>query len=174
MSEQNPAACAPGSKVVIRFNPHMGHASDIVGTVLRFHPGAGFLGCDLADVQYEDPRDGTIHVLPFGTHNLDVGDRTRARIVSTRSRTSSSASSGASWNSGRANGEALVYEPALRRSNPRATCRARHGRRAGQVPRTMRRAALHSRPRMLRSARPTTRRAARHVRRRGGRWPNRG
>ncbi len=74
MPTTNPAPFAPGSKVVIRYNPHDEDASDIVGVVTRFEPGAGFMGCDLATVRYEIPRDGSEHELPFATYNLDFGD----------------------------------------------------------------------------------------------------
>jgi hypothetical protein len=65
----------PGSRVVIRHNPHHGDASDIVGEVVDFQPSAGFVGCDLAYVRYKRPSDGTVHELPFSTANLEAGDR---------------------------------------------------------------------------------------------------
>ena len=65
----------PGSQVVIRFNPFHADAADIVGTVVDFRPGAGFMRCDLATVRYQHPRDGSEHELPFATYNLDLGDR---------------------------------------------------------------------------------------------------
>ena len=71
MSNANPYE--PGSRVVIRHNPHTPGAENIVGTVIAYHPRAGFGGCDLADVEYEDPRDGQVHVMPFGTANLSPG-----------------------------------------------------------------------------------------------------
>jgi len=66
---------SPGAHVVIHFNPHDESASDIVGEVVSFQPGAGFMGCDLVYVRYERPRDGSIHELPFAAYNLDLGDR---------------------------------------------------------------------------------------------------
>jgi hypothetical protein len=65
----------PGSRVVIRFNPHHAAASEVVGEVTDFQPGAGFMGCDLAYVRYQHPGDGEIHVMPFSTANLELGDR---------------------------------------------------------------------------------------------------
>ena len=64
----------PGDRVIIRHNPHHFAASGIVGTVVAFHEGIGFMGCDLADVRYVDPRDGEEHVMPFGTANLSPGE----------------------------------------------------------------------------------------------------
>jgi hypothetical protein len=65
----------PGSHVVVHFNPHDEEACDIVGEVVSFQPGAGFMGCDLVYVRYEHPRDGSIHELPFAAYNLELGDR---------------------------------------------------------------------------------------------------
>ena len=42
--------------------------------VMRFEAGAGFMGCDLAWVRYQLPRDASEHEMPFGTANLDRGD----------------------------------------------------------------------------------------------------
>ena len=65
----------PGDRIVIRFNPHREHASGIVGTVVSYEPGAGFMGTDLAYVKYTDPRDGFTETSPFGKANLMAGDR---------------------------------------------------------------------------------------------------
>jgi len=66
---------APGSRVVIAFNPHHEDASDVVGTVVKFEPGTGFMACDLATIRYVRPLDGSRHELPFATYNLEVGGR---------------------------------------------------------------------------------------------------
>lgn len=63
-----------GDRVVIRHNPHHPGAEGVVGTVVDYRPGGGFGGCDLADVEYEDPRDGLVHVRPFGLANLSPGN----------------------------------------------------------------------------------------------------
>ncbi len=60
---------------MIHFNPFHLDAADIVGTVVDFRPGIGFIGCDLATVRYQHPRDGSVHELPFATYNFDLGDR---------------------------------------------------------------------------------------------------
>ena len=65
----------PGTRVVIKFNPHRAGDEDIVGTVVAFQPGAGFMGCDLVTVRYTSPRDGSEHELPFATYNLFAADR---------------------------------------------------------------------------------------------------
>ena len=65
----------PGSRVVIRFNPHHEAANDVVGEVTEFKPKSGFMGCDMATVRYQHPRDGEVHVMPFSTANLELGDR---------------------------------------------------------------------------------------------------
>jgi hypothetical protein len=74
----------PGSKVVIRFNPHREHAAGIVGTVVAFHAGKGFMSCDLADVEYEDPWTGEVDVLPFSTANLSPGSPPALRKMAER------------------------------------------------------------------------------------------
>jgi hypothetical protein len=79
-----PHSIQPGSRVVIRFNPHHEGADDIVGEVTAFEAGAGFMGCDLAYVRYQHPRDGEQHVMPFSTANLVVGDRTALLARATR------------------------------------------------------------------------------------------
>lgn len=46
-----------------------------MGEVVEYRAGAGFAGCDLVMVRYQRPRDGSEHVMPFGTAGLDRGDR---------------------------------------------------------------------------------------------------
>ena len=75
---------APGTRIVIRFNPFHEHAKGIIGTVVAFRPGTGFAGCDLAEVKYEDPWTGEVHTLPFGTTNLSPGDPHALRILAMR------------------------------------------------------------------------------------------
>ncbi len=75
MTGKSSSVCAPGSKVVIRYNPHHEDAADIVATVVAFQQGVGFMGCDLAYVRYQHPRYGSMHELPFATYNLELGDR---------------------------------------------------------------------------------------------------
>ena len=74
MNTHNPSAFAPGSRVVIHYNPHEEEASGILGTVVEFQAGTGFMGCDLATVRYTRPSDGEVRELPFATYNLRVGD----------------------------------------------------------------------------------------------------
>lgn len=64
----------PGTRVLIRTNPHHPHVAVVLGTVRAWRPGAGFAGTDLADVEYQDPRDGVVHVMPFGVQHLSPGD----------------------------------------------------------------------------------------------------
>lgn len=59
-----------GDKVIISFNPHEKDADKVVGTVKDYRAGIGFGGCDLVDVEYVSPNDGTLQLLPFGRHNL--------------------------------------------------------------------------------------------------------
>jgi hypothetical protein len=65
----------PGTRVVISHNPHHADASDIVGTVVDFQRGVGFMGCDLVSVRYVRTSDGTEHVMPLATYNLESGGR---------------------------------------------------------------------------------------------------
>lgn len=65
---------APGSRVVIRRNPHHPPAEDVVGRVVSLQEGAGFMGCDLVEVRYENPRDGQVYERPFATANLSPGE----------------------------------------------------------------------------------------------------
>jgi hypothetical protein len=62
----------PGDTVMILDNPHHPDASGIVGEVVGSRPG---VGGTLVDVRYQRPRDGSEHVMPFGTAGLDRGDR---------------------------------------------------------------------------------------------------
>jgi hypothetical protein len=64
----------PGTKVIIRQNPHHPGAENIVGTVIVFRPGEGFGGCDLVDVHYKHPRDGKGYTMPFGLACLGPAD----------------------------------------------------------------------------------------------------
>jgi len=64
----------PGTKVIIRQNPHHPGAEKIVGTVTVFRPGEGFAGCDLVDVYYKNPHDGKGYTLPFGLSCLGSAD----------------------------------------------------------------------------------------------------
>jgi hypothetical protein len=68
------SAFQPGSRVVIKFNPHHHDAVDIIAVVRQLDVGGGFMRCDLAYVEYIDPRDGETHTLPFTTRNLLAGD----------------------------------------------------------------------------------------------------
>lgn len=56
----------PGDRVIIRQNPHDPRCENVVGTVIRFRPGAGFGGSDLVDVHYKSPIDARGATLPFG------------------------------------------------------------------------------------------------------------
>lgn len=66
---------ATGQRVVIRHNPHEHAAENVLGLVVDFQPGAGFMGCDLAYVRYTSPRDGSTQEMPFSTANLAPGNR---------------------------------------------------------------------------------------------------
>ncbi len=59
-----------GDQIIIKFNPHHLCDEKLIGTVKGIHPGAGFGGCDLVDVEYAYPVDGKTYVRPFGRHNL--------------------------------------------------------------------------------------------------------
>jgi len=65
----------PGQKVIIRQNPHHPGAENIVGTVTVFRPKEGFVGCDLVDVHYKNPRDGKGYTMPFGMSCLGPADQ---------------------------------------------------------------------------------------------------
>jgi len=64
----------PGTKIIIRQNPHHINAENILGTVAQYRKGAGFMGVDLVDVEYVDPGTGETHVMPFGIYNLDSAE----------------------------------------------------------------------------------------------------
>ena len=64
----------PGSLVLIDSNPHHPRAAGILGTIRSFRPGAGVMRSDLADVEYDDPRDGQKHLMPFGLSHLRPGE----------------------------------------------------------------------------------------------------
>lgn len=75
MKHRTPAAFSAGAKVILRSNPHHPAAANIVGTVVAYRNGAGFAGCDIVDIRYENPRDGKVHEMPFGLDHLQVGSR---------------------------------------------------------------------------------------------------
>lgn len=47
----------PGTKVIIRQNPHHG-AEKVVGTIVSYWSSAGFGGCDMVDIRYVHPKTG--------------------------------------------------------------------------------------------------------------------
>lgn len=55
-----------GDKVIILQNPHDTRAEGVVGVVIAYRNGAGFLGCDLVDIHFKSPRDGRGSTKPFG------------------------------------------------------------------------------------------------------------
>jgi hypothetical protein len=61
----------PGTKVIIRQNPHHPGAVDIVGIVTGFRPGEGLGGADLVDVCYWHPRTGKQHTMPLNSSCMD-------------------------------------------------------------------------------------------------------
>ena len=61
----------PGTKVIIRQNPHHPGGIDIVGTVTDFRPGEGCGGSDLIDVRYKYPKTGKRHTMPFNRSCLE-------------------------------------------------------------------------------------------------------
>ena len=65
----------PGSKVIIRHNPHHAGAEDIIGEVVAYRRGEGFFGCDIVDVRYTDPKTGEEHTMPFGLSCLGPADQ---------------------------------------------------------------------------------------------------
>lgn len=65
----------PGDRLVITYNPHVASATNVVGEIVSLHPGEGFQGCGLAQVEFTDPPTGETHVFPFATYNLASGDR---------------------------------------------------------------------------------------------------
>ena len=64
----------PGTRVIIRQNPHHPSVVDIIGTVVVFRPKEGFAGCDLVDVHYKHPKDGKGYTMPFGLSSLGAAD----------------------------------------------------------------------------------------------------
>ena len=64
----------PGSKVIIRWNPHNTQAENIIGTVIHFRPGEGFGGCDLVDVKYQDFQEGKETTMPFSIDLLEPAE----------------------------------------------------------------------------------------------------
>ncbi|MBU0756084.1 MAG: hypothetical protein KJ645_13155 [Planctomycetes bacterium] len=64
----------PGTKVIIRFNPHHIDAENILGTVIRYRKGEGFMGIDLVDVEYVEPKTGETQIMPFGIYNIEDAD----------------------------------------------------------------------------------------------------
>lgn len=67
----------PGTKVIIRYNPHHTGAENILGTVVRYGKGEGFMGIDLVDVEYVEPKTGEMHIMPFGVCNIDSAEPAR-------------------------------------------------------------------------------------------------
>ena len=64
----------PGDKVIIKQNPHHPWIRNIIGTVIVYRPGEGFLECDLVDIHYKDPSTGEGHTMPFGLSCLGLAD----------------------------------------------------------------------------------------------------
>lgn len=46
-----------------------------MGEIVEFKPGAGFMGCDLVDVRYQQPSDGAWHTMPLSTDAVGAGSR---------------------------------------------------------------------------------------------------
>ena len=61
----------PGTKVIIRQNPHHPGAVDIVGTVAGFRPREGFGGADLIDIYYRHPKTGKRHTMPLNSSCIE-------------------------------------------------------------------------------------------------------
>jgi len=61
----------PGTKVIIRHNPHHPGAVDIVGIVIGCRPGEGFGGVDLVDVCYMHPITRKRHTMPLNSSCLE-------------------------------------------------------------------------------------------------------
>lgn len=59
-----------GAPVLIRSNPHHPASANITGSVVGYREGAGFGGCDLADVEYTDTLEGRLYVRPFAPGHL--------------------------------------------------------------------------------------------------------
>ena len=64
----------PGSIVLIESNPHHPRAEEILGTVRAYLPGAGLMGVDLYEVEYQDPSNAEVHVMPFAPSHLAHGE----------------------------------------------------------------------------------------------------
>ena len=60
---------APGSRVLVRHNPHDPRAEDVDGVVTGIGTGAGFGGCDLIHVRYAS--GGAEHERPFTNDDLN-------------------------------------------------------------------------------------------------------
>jgi len=71
-------------RVIIQSNPHHPAAERIVGTVVALYPKAGFMGCDLIDVEYENPRDGETYVRPFADTFLSPANPELLRAMADR------------------------------------------------------------------------------------------
>ena len=67
-----------------RTNPHHPEAAMIVGTVVEVRPGVGLGSCDLIEVRYQRPHDGSVHVMPFGTSHLSPGEPELLRELAER------------------------------------------------------------------------------------------
>ena len=61
----------PGTKVIIRQNPHHHGAGDIVGTVVSYRSREGFSGCDMVDIRYVHPKTGKQYTMPFRSSCLE-------------------------------------------------------------------------------------------------------
>ncbi len=60
-----------GDRVVIRHNPHDGQAGeDVLGEIVEVKLGAGYAGCDLAEVKHVVA--GVQLNMPFSAANLEV------------------------------------------------------------------------------------------------------
>jgi len=75
MSTPESSPYASARRVLIRDNPFHPEAAGILGDVVAFRAGAGFMGTDVVVVRYTVPSDGSTHTKPFGTANLELGDR---------------------------------------------------------------------------------------------------
>jgi hypothetical protein len=61
----------PGTKVIIRQNPHHPGAVDIVGTIASFRPGEGFGGAALVDICYRHPKTGKRQTMPLNSSCIE-------------------------------------------------------------------------------------------------------
>ena len=62
----------PGTKMIIRQNPHHHGAEDIVGTVVSYRSREGFGGCDMVDIRYVHPKTGQQYTMPFRISCLET------------------------------------------------------------------------------------------------------